>query len=552
MSSPVTNLPSILPLGTSNDSPNSLPNLRIVSPSITSVNPQPQNQASSNANPVLSQQPAATIQTPSNTTITSSSDRHHPHLDEDLQEPVQSMLVRHKSQAELTDQAINALKNARIINDKGEILALGHKVSGKMFKAEDGSFDFHITGPCSDNSVKELQNLKDKCIAAFVEAGIPQEAEQLVKGIIPEAAGPLTSSDLEILNNGGCIQYCATDKGYVKMALNPKDEGTLTLTCFSRSSEGISEGASQTIPAGVIFEGKEANGYKVEPPTLPNWKQRLEAIRTEDQQKSQLAQNDIWNAVTQYLKHNINGSDFNITGTRISDQIPDSNETLNDSTITQQNVTSTFHVSDSDNTSSIHNDNSHEPITDESSHSSGVQNDPENAGNNQNSPTESLQTTSGMQNSTIEDGVGTTNSAPTENSQSTSATNSDIQNFTLEQVMGKINTLFKDLNITNVNSGTLLGYDRDYKEAQAILTKNGINGAQLQDTLSKLRSDSLLNDKVRALTIGIARLTKKKEALEKMLPTTEIGNAQKRTKDAIQALTNDFIALVKAPSSVQS
>ena len=530
MSSPVTSSPidlsSVqLPTGNSNDSSNLFPNLRpIVSPSIPPVNPQPQNQASSNANPVLSQQPAATIQTPSNnTTITSSSDRHHPHLDEDLQEPVQSMLVRHKSQAELTDQAINALKNAGIINDKGEILALGHKVSGKMFKAEDGSFDFHITGPCSDKSVEELKNLKDKCISAFTEAGIPQEeAEQLVKGIIPEAAGPLSPSDLEILNNGGCIQYCATDKGYVKMALNPKDEGTLTLTCFSRSSEGISEGASQTIPAGVIFEGKEANGYKVEPPTLPNWKQRLEAIRTEDQQKSQLAQNDIWNAVTQYLKHNINGSDFIITGTRISNQIPDSNETLNDSTITQQNVTPTFHVSVSDSTSSIDKDNS-----------------------------------------TIEDRVGTKNSAPTEKTQKTSATNSDIQNFTLEQVIEKINTLFKDLPGTPISEVkpnfakiALLEIDAHYKEAQAILTENGINGAQLQATLSKLRgedtSNSLMNAKVRALAIGIARLKEKKDSLEKKLPTTEILEAQKQTADAIQALTNDFIALAKTSFSVQS
>ena len=494
MSAPITSsliAPSpVLPLaGDSNDTLNSIHLRQVNTSSSPRVDPQPQPLATTTP-PILSQQPTSSVQTPSNTAITSSSDMRHPHLNEDLQEPIQSMLIGHKSQAEITVRAINVLKTKGIINNKGEICILGHKVSGKMFKAEDGSFDFHITGPCSDNSVKELQNLKDKCISAFTEAGIPkEEAEQLVRGIIPDAAKPLSPSDLEVLNNGGCIQYCATDKGYVKMVLNPKDEGGLTLTCFSRSSEGtIFEGVSQTIPADVIFEGKEANGYKVEPPTLPNWKQRLEAIKSEDQQKSQLAENDIWNAVTQYLKHNINGSDVNITGTRISNQTPD-NETLN-----------TLHA---------------------------------------------------------------TNSAPTENSQNTPATNSDIKNFTIEQMTNKINTLFQGIQGASISKITpnfakiaLLKEDECFKGAQNILAKNRIQGEQLKTTLSKLLSKdengkTSVNSNLRALAIGIARLKEEKDFLEKKFSTTEIQEAQKQTTDAIKELTNDFIALAEASTTQQ-
>ncbi len=275
------------------------------------------------------------------TQITGESKTSHPHLDAKTSEAIKKLFEPSSKEInkEETQSFIKALKDQGIIisNDSsngGNIdfikLGLDPKmikkagIEGKIFMNEEGKFDFHVTGKCSEEAKQCMQVLKDKLNEIKGDKSIEIN-------INPEAVGPLSAEDLAALSRGGQIQYSMLNNQMIKLTLDPgaggKDD-SLTISIYPKGSnkyDNIPDPQPVKIPLNVVFEGApfgENPGIK---PLLPKWREQklfensvineqyskkffsrtkiIEKTNQDDPNRIQ-SQNTLWNAVFEYLKIN--------------------------------------------------------------------------------------------------------------------------------------------------------------------------------------------------------------------------------------------------------
>ncbi|MFQ6722927.1 MAG: hypothetical protein ACLRFH_00795 [Opitutales bacterium] len=273
----------------------------------------------------------------------------HPHLDETTNKSVQDYFNTKKTdKKEDVDTLISNLKDMDIIDDDGNInfgnlnpnskedsrfvsdlkkLAAKAGIKGKIFKNEEGQFDFEITGKCSEEAKTCMKALKEKL--NDIKDNTEPKLEVNIN-INPEAVGPLSVNDQRILANGGQIQYRSLPGGDImKLTLDPSKnngEGALRVDVFDENCV-TSKSTSGNIPLKVVFEGQELNGKKVGPflkdwrsrqlfensiikenftnftPGIHRW-DRFDGSNENDVNRIQ-SQDTLWNAVNEYLKASV-------------------------------------------------------------------------------------------------------------------------------------------------------------------------------------------------------------------------------------------------------
>lgn len=265
-----------------------------------------------------------------------SEERVHPHLGEDFTDPINQIFNTKEIDKNQDEQAIfNKLKEDGVINENGDInfgkLGLGvlevkkNHIKGRV-SMENGKFQVKVNGYLGDGFVKAYGALKDKVGTVAADNGLKNPIT-----LDPAVLGKPSAEDMEVLKRGGQIQYRAVgdDKPpkTLKLVLDPGENGENDGLTVSYK-EGDNWKTSKKIPLNVVFDGQELDGKKTEHPLLENWRgkhyfERSEIKKeyeryvpfvpffdkkisdnTDDTGRIQ-AQNDLWNAVNEYLRWSV-------------------------------------------------------------------------------------------------------------------------------------------------------------------------------------------------------------------------------------------------------
>ena len=300
----------------------------------------------------------------------------HPHLGEEFTDPISQMFTEKPSSQEAGQAMFNALKERGIINANGELnyeaLGVAKKakaahMKGKVFVTENG-FDFNIRGRCGNDAVEVMTAFKEAL--EKIQQENPEQMKDINISIEPNAVATPSETDLQVLGRGGQIQYKPLPDGQViKMVLDPGENGEEDGLSVSVYDKGMKNENVKTIkvPLKVVFEGGEYGDDKTRAlkdnnqALLPNWRnQRLfenssiqkeytafipgvhhlsrkDKDNTGDVNRIQ-AQNQLWNAVYEYLKIKVDSKDneFIVNNKKINE-----NAEKKDQAIQQPNVNET-------------------------------------------------------------------------------------------------------------------------------------------------------------------------------------------------------------------
>ena len=271
----------------------------------------------------------------------------HPHLGDEFTDPISQMFTEKPSSKEAGQAMFDALRDKGFINKNGEFNyeALGvaknakaAHMKGKVFVTENG-FDFNVRGRCGDDAVKVMTAFKEALEG--IKRDNPEQMKDINISIEPNAVATPSETDLQVLGRGGQIQYKPLPNGQVvKMVLDPGGNGEDDGLSVSVYDKGMKNENVKTIkvPLKVVFEGGEYGDDKTRAlkddnqALLPNWRnQRLfenssiqkeytafipgihslsrkDSDNTGDVKRIQ-AQNQLWNAVYEYLKIKVDSKD---------------------------------------------------------------------------------------------------------------------------------------------------------------------------------------------------------------------------------------------------
>lgn len=280
----------------------------------------------------------------------------HPHLNDNLQEPIRKMFHEDKppqvtkEQETATKEMLAKLSNRLAPDGSFDLKGLrtrdGKEITAKMLKTahlkvkitgEDGKFEYKVSGYCNEEAAKCLEVLEDILNKVDKEVNGKQDpnykpAFNLMANVVRD--GGSTPSDLDVLGRGGQIHYKLLGDDIVKLTLDPGEHGEndgLSVQCLNGDGTPKfgDDGAPilQKIPLNVVFEGAEHDGVRAfgdnGRPFLPDWRSSriFEAsqmqVRTEYWTKREVssnvddinrvqAENRLWNAAYEYLKLMVN------------------------------------------------------------------------------------------------------------------------------------------------------------------------------------------------------------------------------------------------------
>lgn len=260
----------------------------------------------------------------------------HPHLDKATNAAVQELFNEEKKEINKEDheKMFNQLKKEGFLDKHGNVNFKKFGMSGSTIKKaevslKDGKLSFHFKYERGEKTQKCMQAFKDKLKEIKNDEGLAVDIK-----LNPEAMGPLSDVEKNVIANGGQIQYTSLGEDkFMRFTLDPgrsgQGDGLGIDSCRTEKGETTNL-SSMKIPLNVVFDNGEFNGKSgIGKKLLPNWTNKVNNLKIQENRsqififKNRLdftnegevesTQNEVWHAVFEYLRitagSNVGGAD---------------------------------------------------------------------------------------------------------------------------------------------------------------------------------------------------------------------------------------------------